>query len=71
MQLQRLPFFQLNYPGLATEPILQGLPRFLQGLSPHVSAPIGMRLAVAVGTEHPKVLQPVVVTDAIDVVDVY
>jgi hypothetical protein len=49
----------LHDPG----PVLQG-PAALRVLSA-----IGLGLAVAIGTEHPKVLQPVVVPDAVDVVD--
>jgi hypothetical protein len=42
----------------------------LQALPANVLSAVGIRLAMAVGTEHPKVPKAVVVSNAVDVIDV-
>ncbi len=70
-RLQRLPFFQLNYPGTVGVVILQRRPGSCNACSLNVAATVGRRLAVAIRAEHPQVFKAIVVLDAVDMVEVH
>lgn len=71
MQIQSLPFFQLNYPGMVATDILHCRGGFLQPPRPRVATAVGRRLAVAVGTQHSEVLKAVVIPYPIYMVQVH
>ena len=58
-------------PGIANDGYTTRPVHFLQPPpSPRISAAVGLGLTVAVRAKHPEVLEPMVVLDTIDVIDV-
>ena len=71
MQIQSLPFYQLNYPGSTATVILHRRQGGLQlSRSLDVAAAVGWCLTVAIWAKHPQVFQTVIVPYSINMVDV-